>query len=207
LSLNEMNPTWCDRPGPFLPLPCTTKPRFRRWNRSPLAVASPYNAPTAPTRWSTRPLCALGPPSLPVCERRMTPSSRCLALGLSAAMAAAASAAEIPKPPESSRAQQLVLQMRTGSVRVAGGDTPAAEAAKNRAAIKTVAEWLAYSIASPPYNGEPVPREDKTPTGVDRSMRALFEEAERFSYLPIATGNQGRVSQEQLEYGAEFGKA
>ncbi|HJZ91373.1 MAG TPA: hypothetical protein VKE40_10910 [Gemmataceae bacterium] len=137
----------------------------------------------------------------------MTPSPRCLALGLSFAIATAASAAEIPKPPESSRAQQLVLQMRTGSVRVAGGDTPAAEASKNRAAIKTVAEWLAYSIASPPFNGEPVPREDKTPTGVDRSMRALFEEAERFSYLPIATGNQGRVSQEQLEYGAEFGKA
>ena len=137
----------------------------------------------------------------------MTPSPRCLALGLSFAIAAATSAAEIPKPPESSRAQQLVLQMRTGSIRVAGGDTPPAEATKNRAAIKTVAEWLAYSIASPPYNGEPVPREDKTPAGVDRSMRALFEEADRYSILPVATGNQGKVSQEQLEYGAEMGKA
>jgi hypothetical protein len=137
----------------------------------------------------------------------MTPSPRCLALGLSIAIAAAASAAEIPKPPESSRAQHLVGQMRTGSIRVAGGDTPASEAAKNRAAIKTVAEWLAYSIASPPYNGEPVPREDKTPAGVDRSMRALFDEAERFCTLTISSGNQGRISQEQIEYGAEMGKA
>src|SRR5207248_9984919 len=112
-----------------------------------------------------------------------------------------------PTTPESSRVQQLVLQMRTGSVRVAGGDTSAAEAAKNRAAIKTVAEWLAYSIASPPYNGEPVPREDKTPAAVDRSMRALFEEAERYSTLTVSTGNQGKISQEQLEYGAEMGKA
>jgi hypothetical protein len=137
----------------------------------------------------------------------MTPSPRCLALGLSVAIAAATNAAEIPKPPEASRAQYLVAQMRTGSIRVAGGDTPAPEVAKNRAAIKTVAEWLAFSIASPPYNGEPVPREDKTPAGVDRSMRALFEEAERYLTLTVSSGNQGKVSQEQLEYGAEMGKA
>jgi len=141
----------------------------------------------------------------------MTPSPRCLALGVTVLFAAAA-AAEIPKPPEASRVKNLVYQMRNGTVRVRDPDAPKAEHAKNVAAIKSVAEWLAFTIATPPYNGEPVPREDKTPAGVDRSMRALMEDVEGFSAregqgLPPASGNQGKVSPEQLEYAAEFGKA
>jgi len=137
----------------------------------------------------------------------MTPSSRPLALGITLLFTAVTAAGEIPKPPDSSRVRQLVRQMRSGTVRVAGADTTPADAAKNREAIKTVAEWLAFRIAQPPYNGEPVPREDTTPAGVDRSMRALFEDAEDFCYLPIGAGNQGKVAPEQTEYGAEMGKA
>jgi hypothetical protein len=137
----------------------------------------------------------------------MTPSSRPIALGITLLFTAVTAAGEIPKPPDSSRVRQLVRQMRSGTVRVAGADTSPADAAKNRDAIKTVAEWLAYRIAQPPYNGEPVPREDTTSPLIDRSMRALFDEAEDFCYLPIGGGNQGKVAPEQTEYGAEMGKA
>jgi len=138
----------------------------------------------------------------------MIPSSRPLALGILTVLFTAVTAAgEVPKPPDSSKVRQLVRQMRSGTVRVAGVDTPPAEAARNREAIKTVAEWLAYRIAQPPYNGETVPREDTTSPLIDRSMRALFDEAEDFCYLPIGAGNQGKVAPEQTEYGAEMGKA
>jgi hypothetical protein len=138
-------------------------------------------------------------------------TSRCLALAVSVLFAANA-AAEIPKPPEASRVKNLVYQMRNGTVRVRDPDGAKADHARNVAAIKTVAEWLAFTIATPPYNGEPVPREDKTPAAVDRSMRALMEDVESFSAregagLPPASGNQGKVAPEQIEYAAEFGKA
>jgi hypothetical protein len=72
--------------------------------------------------------------------------------------------------------------------------------------IKTVADYLAYSIAYPPYNGEPIPREDKI-TPPNHTMADLMIRAESFANLPISAGNQGKVAQEQVEYAAEMGKA
>jgi hypothetical protein len=136
----------------------------------------------------------------------MTPSPRILAFGLSFFFAAAASAADIPKPPEVSRIKNDVYKMRSGTTRVNDPDNPQ-QKAENLKKIQAVAEWLAYTIATPPYNGELVPREDKTPAFVDRSMAAHFSEAERFADLPVSSGNFGKISVEQAEYGAEFGKA
>ena len=79
----------------------------------------------------------------------MTLPSRSVAVALSLVLAAAAAAA-VPKPPEPRGNKQAVYQMRSGNVRVK--DDP-----KNREAIKVVAEWLAYSLCQPPFNGEQPP--------------------------------------------------
>jgi hypothetical protein len=138
----------------------------------------------------------------------MTRSPRLAALCVGALLVAAANAAEIPKPPqvEASRIQNQVYQMRSGTLRVADPDQPAAVATKNRQMIKTVADYLAFSIAQPPYNGEPIPREDKI-TPPNHTMADLMLRAESFANLPISAGNQGKVAQEQVEYAAEMGKA
>src|SRR4051795_203616 len=105
----------------------------------------------------------VGPPRPFLSRERPMTSPRLAALGFGFLLVAAAHAADIPKPPipEANKSKYQVQQMRSGSVRVAGPDVSRDEAAKNRQAIKAVAEWLAYSVASPPYNGEPIPREDK----------------------------------------------
>lgn len=138
----------------------------------------------------------------------MIRSSRYLTIGFGVVFFAigSASAADIPKPPEVSRIKNDVYRMRSGTTRVKDPDNKA-EWPKNLANIKSVAQWLAYTIVQPPYNGEPVPREDKTPPGVDRSMSALMSEAESFANLPVSGANQGKVAPEQLEYAVEFGKA
>ena len=139
----------------------------------------------------------------------MTPLPRLLALGsVTLLFAAAAPAADIPKPPDGySKARYVVDRLRSGSERVAGDEVSSADATRNRAALKTYAQYLAYSIAQPPYNGDPVPKDDKTPRRPDASMATLMEEAARYADLPIGSGNQGRPTQSQYEYGAEFGAA
>jgi len=138
----------------------------------------------------------------------MTRSPRLATLCVGALLVAAANAAEIPKPPqvEASRIQNQVYQMRSGTLRVADPDQPAAVATKNRQMIKIVADYLTYSIAQPPYNGEPIPREDKI-TPPNHTMADLMIRAESFANLPISAGNQGKVAQEQVEYAGEMGKA
>jgi hypothetical protein len=137
----------------------------------------------------------------------MIPSSRFLAPVVSLiALTFAASAAEIPKPPDINRIKSDVYKMRSGTIRVKDPDDKAL-AAKNLASIKAVAEWLAYTIATPPYNGEPVPREDTTPKGIIRTMTTLMDEAETLCRLDASAGNQGKLSIEQLEYGEEMGAA
>jgi hypothetical protein len=137
----------------------------------------------------------------------MIPFPRSLALGIGLLTLAAAHAAEIPKPPTNfSQARNQAFRFRSGTDRIAGEGISAADAARNRAVLKTVAQFLAYSLATPPYNGEPVPREDKT-SAVYPTVAALMAEAESLTTLNPSAGNQGKLSQEQLEFGAEFGKA
>jgi hypothetical protein len=130
----------------------------------------------------------------------MTMSSRCLALGLAVLVTASASAAEIPKPPtDVSRVRSLVLSMRNGNSSVK-------EDPKNRTAVKTIAQWLAFSIAQPPYNGEPVPRESKiTLPAEQQTMAFLMAEAEYFCKLDATAGNMGRLTVDQLDYGEAMG--
>src|SRR5205814_1118439 len=144
-------------------------------------VPSPYNA-TIRANGPPRPaVVRVGPPRPFLSrERLMTRSPWLDALSISALVVPAAGAAEIPKPPDAGRIKNQVYQMHSGTLRVADPDKPAADATRNRAAIKTVAEWLAFTIATPPYNGEPVPREDKTPAGVERTMSILMQDAEAF---------------------------
>src|SRR4051812_16799996 len=100
----------------------------------------------------------------------MTLPSRSLAVALSLVLAAAP-AAEVPKPPENvGRYRQAVNQMRAGNIRVK--DDP-----KNRDTLKIVAQYLAYTICTPPYNGEPTPASDKTPIGVSRTMSEIMADA------------------------------
>ncbi|HEX3148344.1 MAG TPA: hypothetical protein VHR66_09695 [Gemmataceae bacterium] len=108
--------------------------------------------------------------------------------------------AEVPKPPDPGRSKNFVYSMRSGSIRVK--DDPMV----NREHLKKVAQWLAFTICQPPYNGE-VPTE-KLPPGIDRTMDGLIRgEMTTFVDLPIGGGTNGKPSQEQLEYSDEFGKA
>jgi hypothetical protein len=126
----------------------------------------------------------------------MTLPSRSLAVAVSLLLVAAA-AAEVPKPPVPGGNKQAVFQMRSGNVRVK--DDP-----KNREVIKVVAEWLAYSLCQPPFNGEQPPPSVKLPVGQD-NMTYLMDEAK---YLcDIRSGTTAKPGQEQLEFADEFGKA
>jgi len=108
--------------------------------------------------------------------------------------------ADVPKPPDPGRSKNFVYSMRSGSIRVKENPT------ENREHLKKVAQWLAFTICQPPYNGE-VPAE-KLPAGIDRTMDGLIRvEMGSFVDLPISGGNLGKPSQEQLEYSDEFGKA
>src|SRR4051794_37509259 len=126
----------------------------------------------------------------------MTLPSRSVAVAVSLVLVAAA-AAEVPKPPEPRGTKQAVFQMRSGNVRVK--DDP-----KNREAIKVVAEWLAYSLCQPPFNGEQPPPSVKLPYGQD-NMTYLMDEAKYLS--DIRSGTTAQPGQEQLEFADEFGKA
>jgi hypothetical protein len=135
----------------------------------------------------------------------MTFPSRSAAVALGLLLAGALSAADIPKPPtEISRARASVYSMRNGSIRVK--DDP-----KNRENLRTVAQWIAFSLDQPPYNGDPLPANaPKLPTGFD-TISYLMSELENFTVreggtLPAGAGTGGKPSQEQLEYSDEFGK-
>jgi hypothetical protein len=116
-------------------------------------------------------------------------------------------AADIPKPPDANRFRGDVAKMRSGSIRVKDPEGNKADWDKNQKSLDTVAQWLAYTIATPPYNGEPVPREDKTPASFERSMSTLMQEVEFFTKLDPPASNQGKLLIEQIEFGLEFGKA
>jgi hypothetical protein len=143
----------------------------------------------------------------------MTRSPRLVALGVGFLLVAAAKAADVPKPPpptETSRAMSQVRQMRNGNLRVAGETTSAQDAARNRQMLKIVAEHFAYSVAAPPYNGEPIPRDEKNAPPPSATMALLMRDLESFAAQEgynLAPSTGGKVSQEQLEYAAEFGKA
>jgi len=151
-------------------------------------------------------LCRLGRFPLLACEVRMILSPRSIALGLIFGVTACSQAAEIPKPPEWNRVKNDVIRMRNGSIRVRNPDSPA-DTKKNQDAIKIVAQYLAFTIATPPYDGEPVPREDKTPAFPERSIPVLMTDAEYYCTIPITTSNMGKLTVEQFEYGDEMGKA
>jgi hypothetical protein len=128
----------------------------------------------------------------------MTVPSRPLAVCLALVFAAAA-AAEVPKPPENiSRYRQAVYQMRSGNVRVK-------ENPQNRETLKVVAQWLAFTICTPPYNGEQPPASDKTPIGVKRDMSEIMADAHSLS--DIRSGTTAKPGQEQIEFADEWGKA
>ena len=138
----------------------------------------------------------------------MTTSLRFPALGLGLLIAAAASGADIPEPPNPSKGgvTTMVAQMRSGAVRIVNPDDKAATDA-NRKALRTVAQYLAYTIAKPPYNGEAEPRvAGKPPEPGERSMTVLMAEAtDKYFTLTAPVGTNGKLIQEQLEYGAELG--
>ena len=89
--------------------------------------------------------------------------------------------------------------MRSGNVRVK--DDP-----KNREALKIVAEWLAFTLCQPPYNGEQPPAGDRTPIGVG-SGPSTYMMGEAKSLSNIYAGTTGKPGQEQIEFADEFGKA
>jgi hypothetical protein len=129
----------------------------------------------------------------------MTVPSRPLAACLALVLLAAAAAAEVPKPPDNvSRHRQAVYQMRSGNVRVK--DDP-----KNRETLKVVAQWLAFTICTPPYNGDPLPAGTKAPIGTNLSMAEIMADAASLS--DIYSGTTAKPGQEQIEFADEFGKA
>lgn len=133
-------------------------------------------------------------------------SPRSITFGTLFVVAACSPAAEIPKPPDWTKVRNEVARMRNGTPRVRNPDSPA-ETKKNQESIKIVAQYLAYTIATAPYNGELVPREDKTPAFPERSMKSLMDEVEYYCNLQPTSGNSNKLSVEQTEYGAEMGAA
>jgi hypothetical protein len=126
----------------------------------------------------------------------MTLPSRSAAVAVSLLLVAAA-AAEVPKPPENAgRYRQAVYQMRSGNIRVK--DDP-----KNRETLKIFAQYLAFTICTPPYNGEPLPG-GKAPNS-QQNVAELMDDAHRSS--DIYSGTTAKPGQEQLEFADEFGKA
>jgi hypothetical protein len=129
----------------------------------------------------------------------MTVPSRPLAICVALVLAAAATA-EVPKPPDISRGgfKNTVYQMRSGNIRVK--DDP-----KNREILRAVAQYLAFTICTPPYNGEQPPASDRTPIGVKRDMSEIMGDAHSLS--DIYSGTTAKPGQEQIEFADEWGKA
>ena len=75
-----------------------------------------------------------------------------------------------------------------------------------RRRIDTVAQWLVYTVATPPVNGELVPRDDKTFFSV-RTMSDLIYEVGFFTNLQPPASNMGKLLVEQIEFGSAFGKS
>src|SRR5262249_8947341 len=122
-------------------------------------------------------------------------------LGLTVLVTASACGADIPKPPDPSRAKTVLYSLRSGNADIK-------EDPKNKEAVKTFAKWLAYSIAQPPYNGEPVTREMKITLPADlQTMAYIMSEAETFAKIEATAGNAGKVTVWQLEYGKAMGAA
>jgi hypothetical protein len=136
----------------------------------------------------------------------MIPSPRFLALGLAVVFSASAVGADIPKPPDSNRVRGDVAKMRSGSIRVKDPDDKGSWD-KNQKSVDTVAQWLAYRIATPPYNGEPVPVDPKGLPPSKETMDDLMGDARFFTTLDPPSGNQGKLLVEQIEYGMIMGNA
>jgi hypothetical protein len=136
----------------------------------------------------------------------MIPSPRILALCLAVVFSASAVAADIPKPPDSNRVRGDVTKMRSGTIRVKDPDDKSSWE-KNQKAVDTVAQWLAYRIATPPYNGEPVPVDPKGLPPSKETMDDLMGDAHFFTTLSPPSGNQGKLTVEQIEYGMIMGNA
>ena len=71
----------------------------------------------------------------------------------------------------------------------------------------TLAQRLAYRIATPPYNGEPVVVDSKGPPPAQGTMDDLMSDARFFTTLDPPSGNQGKLLVEQIEYGAIMGNS
>lgn len=129
----------------------------------------------------------------------MTPKSRSVAVALACLLAAPAGAA-VPSPPDVSRGglKNSVYQMRSGNIRV--NEDP-----KHRQTLKTVAEYLAFTLCQPPYNGEQPPASDRTPIGIQRTPAEIMDDARRMS--DIYSGTTTKPGQAQIEFADEFGKA
>jgi hypothetical protein len=104
--------------------------------------------------------------------------------------------AQVPPPPDAGRGgvKNLVYQMRSGNTRVK-------EDPKNREHIKTVAQWLAFSLCQAPYNGDTKPK--ALPT--DNPTYLIDNEAKAF--YDVYSGSTTALTQNQIEFADEFGKA
>ena len=76
----------------------------------------------------------------------------------------------------------------------------------NQKALDTVAQWLIYTVATPPVNGELMPRDDKTFPSI-RTMSELMLEARNYTNLQPPASNMGKLLVEQIEFGSAFGKS
>lgn len=98
-----------------------------------------------------------------------------------------------------------VQKMRAGNIRIKDPDNKA-DWAKNQQSIDTVAKWLAFSVATPPINGEPLPRDDKSIPAM-KTMDDLMDNVVSYTNLGGGATTLGKLSVEQVEYGMIFGKA
>jgi hypothetical protein len=129
-------------------------------------------------------------------------------LGALIAASQAGYAAPIPAPEEvRSDTISAVNIMRNGTTAVVVPDDPG-QTKKNREAIAKLARFLAYRIAQPPYNGEPVNHKDdkNKPKPETETMQYLMDEAERMGINLTNVGLANVLTPNHYSYANEFGK-
>jgi hypothetical protein len=116
---------------------------------------------------------------------------------------------QVPAPPPLDANKTLfpVQEMRDGKRRVVDSDKQTTK--QNREALQRAAQHFAYSLAQPPYNGDPPVAKKGGPSleeMIDRmTIPRLMDDAQRLFNPPM--GPTKKLSDAQLEYIREFASA
>ena len=121
---------------------------------------------------------------------------RTSAAGLLAVALASPGRADIPNPKQHD--QSVFSQLRAGNDRMSEG--AAAERERKKAIVTKAAQWYAYRLAQPPFNGHP--SDKPIPEGSPRNVDQLLLEANNVARLDSVGG---KLDFKQVEFAEAFG--